>query len=404
MVHSISFVFLAIFLLNVSVRSQNDTILPAIGELIERAYPTWCIDRHEGRLREPVTCADGSPNGRFSPLYFTKQFSGAEPTKGGYPTNIDIQYAFEFAAPFFGQACAGGSHHCDELFDGTTMNCQACPKVVTDDDSGPYGPGHVPPHIALAATAMAYEEGVGGDVSDWFNFEQNGCRILPTVLLTLIRNYYPREEDGSVYYPPPFSEAGGSYPLEFVNLSGETCEEEKAKHPDAGDLICFEDHSGSSEYPEYLEVGHGSPHYCTTEGVAADVNKDWCPYIFFGPNRGKYRHPHIAFSSLETYLANMYMPDMCASTWDDSNYPARPDTTGAFPDMEGGFPKLDGWGVSQLRAPEQATITSGNWTWPGLGGTMRKPVAGLFVTDLYIVKNEPLGNTAATVSKEGGNP
>jgi hypothetical protein len=126
--------------------------LPPIGDLISDAFPTWCIDEDERRVVDIDTCKDGSINGKFTPLYFTKQFSGMDPALGGYPTDIDIQYAFYYAAPFLGQACAGTPHHCTEDFDGTTENCGSCPKVKTDDDdSGPNGPGHIPPHIALAA-------------------------------------------------------------------------------------------------------------------------------------------------------------------------------------------------------------------------------------------------------------
>lgn len=125
--------------------------LPPISDLIESAYPTWCIDEKENRIYDVATCSDGTPNGRFSPLYFTKQHSGADPALGGYPTNIDIHYAFEYAAPYLGQACAGSPHMCDENFDGSSANCKQCPKLKTDDDNGPYGPGHVPPHISLAA-------------------------------------------------------------------------------------------------------------------------------------------------------------------------------------------------------------------------------------------------------------
>jgi len=127
--------------------------LPPIADLIERAYPTWCINDNEERIRGTETCEDGSPNGRFSPLYFTKQHSGGDPALGGYPTNIDINYAFEFAAPYLGQACAGSPHMCPEDFDGSTTNCKKCPKLKTENDNGPYGPGHVPPHISLAAAS-----------------------------------------------------------------------------------------------------------------------------------------------------------------------------------------------------------------------------------------------------------
>jgi hypothetical protein len=355
--------------------------LPPISDLIESAYPTWCMDENEDRLYDVETCEDGTPNGRFSPLYFTKQHSGADPALGGYPTNIDIHYAFEFAAPYLGQACAGSPHMCDEIFDGTSTNCKKCPKLNTNEDNGPYGPGHVPPHISLAAVSRAYEESAGGDVRDWFNYETNACRIMPHKLLSLIRLYYPRDEEGNAYYPPPFSEAGGAYPLEFVNLAGESCVKEAEKHNTAGDLECFEDHSGDvGLFPDYLEVGHGSPHYCTKEGKAADVNPDYCPYIFFGPNRGKYRHPHIAFSAVEVYLSNLVMPENCGTTWDDSNYPAVVDTTVAFPFMTDVDPSSE-----TLVDPQQPTIDeTGMWIWPGPEGVKRKPVVGNFATDLYI--------------------
>ena len=144
---------------------------------------------------------------------------------------------------------------------------------------------------------------------------------MPYVLLSIIREYFPRDEEtGEAYYPPPFTDIGGGYPFEFINVAGESCEKEKKAHPNAIAVECFEQHSGDvSLYPDYLEVGHGSPHYCTKEGKAADVYNDWCPYIFFGPNRGKYRHPHIAFAAVETYLANLVMPNKCGTTWDDSD-------------------------------------------------------------------------------------
>lgn len=347
-------------------------MLPDIGDLIELAYPTWCIDENEKRLTDLETCEDGTPNGKFTPLYFTKQHSGGDPKLGGYPTNIDIQYAFEYAAPYFGQACAGSPHHCSESFDGSTTNCKKCPKISSDKDSGPYGPGHVPPHISLAAVTRAYNDGLVN--ADCYNFEQNACRIMPQKLLELIRLYYPRGTDGKAKYPPPFSEEGGNYAFEFVNLFGDSCEEETKKH---GELICFEQHSSGTEYPDYLEVGHGSPHYCTKDGKTADVNDDWCPYIFFGPNRGKYRHPHIAFSAVETYIAHELMPDKCGTTWDDKDYPSTIDTTVAFPKMV----ETDS---GSKNAHEQPAITDdGKWTWPGPEGTKKKAVIGNFATNLY---------------------
>ena len=95
---------------------------------------------------------------------------------------------------------------------------------------------------------------------------------------------------------------------------------------------------------------------------------------------GKYRHPHIAFSAVETYLAHEVMPLKCGTKWDDSNYPPVVDTTVAFPKMEGGFPNVD-----DLEAPTQPTIEDDMFIWPGPGGTKKKPVKGHFATHLHIV-------------------
>ena len=173
----------------------------------------------------------------------------------------------------------------------------------------------------------AYYDGGFGSVETWFDFEQNACRVLPSVLLPMIRTYFPRAPDGSAKYPPPFTTDGGPgandsqtypYPLEYVNLVGESCTKEQAKFPSAE---CYENHSDGIEadYPSYLKPGHGSPHYCSVGAMDADVNKDWCPYVYFGPNRGKYRHPHIAYAAVEVWLANQVMPDKCGATWDDND-------------------------------------------------------------------------------------
>ena len=80
------------------------------------------------------------------------------------------------------------------------------------------------------------------NVADWFDYEQNGCRVLPHKLLSMIRKYFPRDEESNQPdYPPPFTNEGGvggevectdddcaapfkvisyPYPLEFVNLVG----------------------------------------------------------------------------------------------------------------------------------------------------------------------------------------
>jgi len=366
---------------------------------VEAAFPTWCIDENETRQTEKETCDDGTINGRYDPLYLTKWHSGEDPSLGGYPTNLDTRYPFEFASGFFGQSGAGSPHHCPFDFDNANANPKTCPKVIVDNDIGPDGPGHIPPHISLAALTRAYHEGTFGDVEDWFDVEQHGCRVLPTVLLSMIRKYFPRDPvDGSASYPPPFTDLGGPsfanmtnypYPLEFVNLVGDSCDAEKAKRPGAF-VDCYETHSpnmgpgSENDFPDYLDAGHGSPHFCTQDGKDADVSNDWCPYIFFGPNRGKYRHPHIAFSALEVFLANQAGVEGCGTTWDDNDgkyFPATPDTSAAFPKME----EVDG----HPDDPEQPKLNKCGFIWPGDDGDKRKAVPGVFNIELYLMGSAP---------------
>ena len=72
-------------------------------------------------------------------------------------------------------------------------------------------------------------DGGFGTVSSWFDYKQNACRVMPNVLLPMIRAYFPRGNDGKASYPPPFTTVGGPggangttypYPLEYVNLVG----------------------------------------------------------------------------------------------------------------------------------------------------------------------------------------
>mmetsp|Transcript_56110 Transcript_56110/g.63498 ORF Transcript_56110/g.63498 Transcript_56110/m.63498 type:complete len:425 (-) Transcript_56110:82-1356(-) len=385
-----------------SARSQEVTDeLPEISSLIELAFPTWCIDENENRLTELETCSDGSPNGIWTPIYLGKRNSSADPALGGYPTPLDTVYPFEEAAPFMGQVGAGTSYHCSKDFDGRNEDYKkGCRTTNTDYDNGPGGPGKIPPHIALAAVTRAYNEQKVGDISEWFDHGYSACRILPHKLLQMIRLYYPRV-DGKAYYPPPFSTAGGFYEYEFVNIAGSSCDDEKVKHSSAGELICFEQHSGeTSLYPDYLAVGHGSPRYCAKEVMEADTPTDWCPYIFFGPNRGKYRHPHIAYASVETYLANKVMPDKCAPAWDTTNYPPAVDTSLAFPVMNDDIPAV---GDEKFKAPSQPAIIDGKWVWPGPDGVKRKPVVGKFETHIYVGLSsaddgEPSGNAATSAT------
>ena len=79
--------------------------------------------------------------GKWNPLYFTKRYDGLDPSKGGYPTDIDVRYAFFSGAAFRGQPGGGSPHHCaiDAPID---IKIQTCPKIVTKSDDHPlYGPG-----------------------------------------------------------------------------------------------------------------------------------------------------------------------------------------------------------------------------------------------------------------------
>lgn len=391
------------------IASQFGTLPPGLTEsggdalnawtdFVEAAFPTWCVDENDNRVQVINGTCDvegtnslGPVEGRWDPFYLTKWHGGEAPELGGYPTDVDTRYPFYYASGFFGQACAGGNSHCSHDFDGSKFNCAKCGKIITDNDDGPNGPGHVPPHIGLAALTRAYHDGGFGDVSTWFNFQYNGCRVLPDVLFKMIRKYFPRDGDGPVAYPPPFTDNGGPgapdgetypYPLEFVNLVGDSCTGEQEKFPSAE---CFEKHSGgnATHYPDYLEPGHGSPHYCSKDAKAADVNNDWCPYIFFGDMRGRYRHPHIAFAAVETWLANKAGVGTCGPTWDDNdgaNYPQTPN------DNSVAFPKMEAINSDDPKQPK-VTMSEGkaSFHWPGDEGAKRKAVPGEFVIEKYIM-------------------
>jgi hypothetical protein len=96
-----------------------------------------------------------------------------------------------------------------------------------------------------------------GRLRYWFDFGKNECRIKPDVLLSLTCKYYPRDQDGSVDYPPP--------------VVPDTPENDPYKYPSP----------------------QGPP------GQLAD----WCPYIYIGTvyngtDADMYRYPHIAHATL----------------------------------------------------------------------------------------------------------
>jgi len=379
------------------------------------AFPNWCLKGGDGADAEDrVSCNDaakGEANGTinrrlFNPIYLTKKYSGAAQIMGGHPTNTDIQYVYEFAGPFLGQAGGGTADQCPQDFDGTRNNFKQCGKLNTINDDGPYGPGHVPPHIAVAAIKFCMA-GEGNGVTTlpvvpdetWFDFPTTGCRITTSVLFDCLRTFYPRTTPGEVLkYPPPFTKEGGDYQLEFVNKVGESCASEKLKFPST---ICFEEHSGGGpeNYPDYIKQG-GGPHYCSKIAVEADANDGWCPYLFFGPNRGQYRHPHIAYAALETYIAHLVIPDKCGTAWDDSRFPAAVDTTVAWPVETEVTEKTNNQADFQdnvLPSPNQpktvrrrigksSKSNKGKLTfvWPNENGFQKKPVIGQFSNTAYV--------------------
>jgi len=149
-------------------------------------------------------------------------------------------------------------------------------------------------------------------LEEMFNYDIHQCRAIPDKLLMMVRHYYPRQEDGSVDYPPPFTPEGGNFMYEFSSGRG---------------LDNME--------PPYEP---GPPHWCSDEFIATGNWKDFCPYVYKGPDAGKYRHPHIALAALEVYLSNMVMPDKCSTTWLENN-PSFLETGRVTTNIA--FPKLD---------------------------------------------------------------
>mmetsp|Transcript_36634 Transcript_36634/g.74734 ORF Transcript_36634/g.74734 Transcript_36634/m.74734 type:complete len:351 (-) Transcript_36634:84-1136(-) len=319
--------------------------VPEIGSLMDRAFPMWEVDG-DGRRVEYKECTVESCE--WNPYYLTKRYDGLHPNLGGHPTDIDVRYAFYKPSAFMGQPGGGSPHHCPEDYDNS-LPIQACPKIKTKTDDGPSGPGHIPPHIALASLTWATEERLIKR-SKMFDYDLHGCRVVPDVLLHMIRHYFPRTVGEYVDYPPPITPEGGDYQYEFPSGRGV-----------------------ENQGPPYEP---GPPHWCTADFLAAGQWPDFCPYVFEGPDAGKYRHPHIAYAALEVYLANMEMPDKCATTWLENN----PDfleqtwvpTNIAFPDMDADdFPddSVEHW-MGQPVLPYNYD-----------GSTGKKAAAGAYITE-----------------------
>jgi len=289
-------------------KASNKRKLPEIGSLMDKAFPMWEVD-DKGNRNETKPCSVKSCE--WNPFYVTKRYDGLHPDYGGHPTDFDVKYHFFGASPFGGQPYSGTPHHC-KMCDLDDVKAGTCPKLDTLDDKGPYGPGHVPPHIALASLSWGFQDKLHEKIQDMFNYDLYECRVTPNVLLHMIRHYYPRTDGEKVIYPPPIAPEGGDFKYEFPSGNGL-----------------------DNQKPPYAP---GPPHWCTEEMKKSGHWDGVCPYVFKGPDAGKYRHPHIAFAALEVYLANMAMPAKCAKTWLENNPefidPNRVTTDTPFPKMD----------------------------------------------------------------------
>jgi hypothetical protein len=260
------------------------------------------LDKVGGKLVKGYKNFPTPEDEKFNPCYYTKAFAGEDPSLGGYPTPVDTQYPYEFAAPFFKQPGDGSTHHCPVNAKPDTP-IQSCPKVnspcpgdqkdcvvITDD----YGIGHIPPFVPLAAVKNAYNSALndqsGEDPCSWFDVT-SGCNIQKSVLDRLV---YDKFGDGDkIVFEPPIL-LGGSpsktyYRLEYIG-QGDACAASNCR----------------------------GPHYCSKEAAVADIWGDFCPYVHTGDNAGLYRHPHIAFAALELWIANQCPNVKCPPKWLDS--------------------------------------------------------------------------------------
>lgn len=284
--------------------------LPEINDVIKLAFPMWEVD-DKGKRKKVRKCT--VDDCEWNPFHITHRYDGLHPDYGGHPTENDTLYPFFASSPFDGRPYQGTRHHCPvEAPDDIPV--KYCPEIVTTSDSDPQGPGHIPPHISLAALTWAVRDSLF-TLDEMFDFEAFGCRVIPDVLFHMVRNYYPRTKGEAVNYPPPTTAEGGNYQYEFPSGNGLDNQE-----------------------PPYAP---GPPTWCTQEMLETGHWDRVCPFIFEGPDAGKYRHPHIALAALEVYLANTHMPEKCAATWLQNNPdfldPNRVTTDKPFPVMSNDY-------------------------------------------------------------------
>ena len=316
-----------------SADAQYCIELPDIRTLLNTAFPVWNVNDAGERIEG---------GGKWNPLYYTKKYDGLDPSLGGYPTDIDVGYPFYYAAPFLGQPGAGTPHHCPENAPAD-IKIQTCPKMETDSDNGPNGPGHIPPPITLAAVRHTIKDDCPSmeDMKSWFDYDQYRCLMTPETLLAMVRRYYPRDpETGKADYPSPA------------------------------------DPNSSTYYELEFPGPQGGAHWCTDEFVQADHWADFCPYVYEGENAGQYQHPHISLVAVQQYLANMIMPDKCGTEWEPIKgvYPENPDrdTSIVFPEME----SEDPWAQPMLP-----------YNWPETSDKKRKAPLVTFSMNLVMQAN-----------------
>jgi len=206
----------------------------------------------------------------------------------------------------------------------------------------------------LAALTWAVEAGeLYASLDDLFDYDTSGCRIVPDLLFQMVREYYPRTEEGvAVDYPPPIVPEGGDFQYEFP----------------AGNGL-------ENQAPPYAG---GPPHWCTPDMTASGHWDGVCPYVFEGPDAGQYRHPHIALAALEVYLANLALPETCKVTWLENN-PDFLDADRVSTDTP--FPVMS----NDEEYPDPTTVE--NWLgqpvlpWNYTSGEARPGVKGMYAED-----------------------
>ena len=135
-------------------KGKGHKVVPEIGGLMNTAFPMWEVDAGGNRVTTKPCTVDSC---EWNPHYVTKRYAGRHPDLGGHPTDLDVQYPFYGGAPFGGQPYQGTPHHCSRCAPDD-IKAKDCPKIETMEDTGPSGPGHVPPHISLAALTWCVAE------------------------------------------------------------------------------------------------------------------------------------------------------------------------------------------------------------------------------------------------------